>query len=78
MRQEHEGERQVLAGRVFTGREEIKAVIWPPGYLWGGRGGVVQATCIGVCTEQGRAFLTPAGLKMKISGFGHVSTSLLL
>lgn len=32
----HKGELQVLVGHVLTGREEVKAVIWPPGYVTSG------------------------------------------
>ena len=46
----HKGELQVLVGHVLTGREEVKAVIWPPGYVTTSgvaEAGVEQATCIG-------------------------------
>jgi hypothetical protein len=46
----HKGELQVLVGHVLTGREEVKAVIWPPGYVTTSgvaEVGVEQATCIG-------------------------------
>ena len=40
----HEEEFQVLAGHVLTGKEEVKPVIWPPGYVT-----ISRVAEVGVC-----------------------------
>jgi len=47
MLQLHEEKSQVLVGHVLVGREEVKPVIWPPGYMTASRVsevGLMQAT----------------------------------
>ena len=53
----HEEEFQVFAGHVLTGSEDIKAVIWPPGYMT--TSGVaevkaIQAMCAGTFRPRAR------------------------
>lgn len=45
----------------------------------GGRGRGCKAACTGPCSpEQGGSSLIPAGLRLRVSVFRHISTSLLL
>ena len=66
----HEEEFQVLAGYVLIGREEVKPIIWPPGYMTISRVvevGVVRLMCAGTCrSRQGGSSPTPPGLRTKI------------
>ena len=53
----HEEEFQVLAGYVLIGREEVKPIIWPPGYMTISRVakvGVIRLTCFGKCRPRAR------------------------
>lgn len=60
----------------------LTLVIWPPGFMttqWWGGGEVVEmlhALEHASLEQEEGAILIPAGLKMRFSGFGHISTSL--
>lgn len=67
----------MLAGHVLIGREEVKQVIWSPGYRTTStvvEVGVAQVSVGHAGPDQReRVILTTAGLKMRFSGFGHIS-----
>jgi hypothetical protein len=53
----HEKEFQVLAGHILIGKEEVKPVMWLPGYVTISRlaeVGVVQAKCAGTRRPRAR------------------------
>ena len=65
----HEEYFQVLAGHVLIGREEVKPVIWPPGYVTPSRMvqmGVVRFMCPG--TYRHRAKRRQTVLLLLVSG----------
>lgn len=72
----HEKEFQGLDGHFLTGKEEVKSLRWPIGYLttskWGSQYMGMQPL-----NREG-LILTPASLKRSSPGFGHVWTSLSL
>ena len=84
----HEEEFQLLGGDGLTGREEVKPVIWPPGYVITSR---VAEVCVGLyrlCAPGhadpakgagvGQGSPTLANLRTPFSRFRHASKPLLL
>ena len=66
----HEEEFQVLAGHVLTGKEEVKPVIWPPGYVTISRVaevGVLRSVSAGTCLPRARRKTVPS-LGMRFLG----------
>lgn len=74
----HEEEFQAFAGCVLIGREEVKPIIWPPGYVTTSSraevGVVLQAGSMRTQSKEGTV-LTPSWLGMRFSCFGRFSAS---
>lgn len=68
---------QVLTKHAIIGREEVKPVIWPPGYIKGGTDGGCTDQVYPNMKAQRREKNDPtsADLWMRFLGFGNVSTS---
>lgn len=71
----------MLAGLVLIGREGVKLVTWPPGYVTTSR--VTEVDPVQTKPERSgpgskRTVLLPASLRNEIWGFEHLLTSLFL
>ena len=79
----HEEGSHVLSRHILLGREEVKPVIWPSGYMtpsragwrWGSQRHVYHSMQVQV--QEGPNLISTS-LKIRFSGFGHISTLYLL